>query len=135
MPVPDRNFHEHRAHTRYPVSLPAIVARPDGSSPAAATVVDISLGGALACAAFAACPGDTVLLDLRLPPQVVHLLARVVAVSADGSAQRLHLAFAGGDRASLSALAALVERHAARAGSPHDRARQAAIASPRTFRL
>ena len=47
MPLADRNSLERRAHIRYPVSIPAMLSVDESSMPVGATVVDISLGGAL----------------------------------------------------------------------------------------
>ena len=132
MPLADRNFLERRAHTRYPVSIPALLGAADGSEPLRATVVDISLGGALLISGHELEPGSSVLVELQASPRLVRLFGRVVATSGEPPCVRVHVAFTSADRSSL---ASLIDQLASRSGTPHDRARRATIASPRTFRL
>ncbi|MCA9829303.1 MAG: PilZ domain-containing protein [Dehalococcoidia bacterium] len=132
MPLADRNFLERRAHTRYPVSIPAVIDAAPGAEPLPATVVDISLGGALLVTPQQLEPGSTVSIELHASPHFLWLFARVVATSEEGPSIRVHVAFTSTDK---STLMSLIDQLASRSGTPHDRARRAAVASPRTFRL
>jgi len=132
VPLADRNFLERRAHIRYPVSIPAVIDAATGAGPWPATVVDISLGGALLVTPQQLEPGATVSVELQASPHFVWLFARVVATSEEAPNVRVHLAFTSANR---SMLISLIEQLASRSGTPHDRARRAAVASPRTFRL
>ncbi|MGD9934519.1 MAG: PilZ domain-containing protein [Dehalococcoidia bacterium] len=132
MPLADRNYLDRRAHTRYPVSMPALLGAADGSGSMAATVVDISLGGALLIAGHELEPGSSILVELQASSLLVRLFARIVAISGEPPSVRVHLAFASADRSSL---VSLIDQLASRSGTPHDRARRATIASPRTFRI
>lgn len=135
MTIAGRRELDRRAHTRHVVSLPALLLVGPESEPVAATVMDISLGGALVASPPGPEPGSMVLLEVRAAPLLVRLHARVAAVRYEAAEARLHLDFAASDRASLDRLASLVARLAARSGTPHDRARRASTAEPRTFRV